>query len=99
MSQWTMSFVNLVYHDMPIKGAAPNKGAPCGFRTHYTLHSDQNRHNFLNNWPIFIPIPPVESSEPQLLPYAIRLDLVIAPCAFIRHITVYKADLVEQCTD
>ena len=73
---------------MPIKGAPPNKGAPYGFRTHYTLHSDQNRLNFLNNRPIFIPKPPLESSEPQLLAYMIRLDLAIAPCAFIRHITV-----------
>ncbi len=37
------------YRDMPIKGAPPNKGAPYGFRTHYTLHGDQNRLNFLNN--------------------------------------------------
>ena len=76
------------YRDMPIKGAPPDKGASYGFRTHYTLHSDQNRLNFLNNWPIFIPKPPLESSEPQLLPNVIRLDLAIAPCAFIRHITV-----------
>ncbi len=40
--------------------------------------------------PIFNPKPPLESSEPQLLPYVIRMDLAIAPCAFIRHITVFK---------
>ncbi len=78
------------YRDMPIKGAPSNKGAPYGFRTHYTLHSDQNRLNFLNNRPIFNPKPPLESPESQLLPYVIRLDLAIAPCAFIRHITVYS---------
>ncbi len=73
---------------MPIKGAPPNKGAPYGFRTHYTLNSDQNRLNFLNNWPIFNSKPPLESSEPRLLLYVIRPDLAIAACAFIRHITV-----------
>ncbi len=85
---------HLTHRDMPIKGAPPNKGAPYGFRAHYTLHSDRNRLNFLNNWPIFIPKPPLERSEPQLLPYVIRLDLAIAPCAFIRQITVLLASWV-----
>ena len=41
---------HFTYRDMPIKGAPPNnKGAAYGFRTHYTLHSDQNRLNYLNN--------------------------------------------------
>ena len=73
---------------MPIKGAAPNKGAPYGLGALYTVHSDQNRLNFLNIWPIFNPKPPLESSESQHLLYDIRFDLAIAPCAFIRHITV-----------
>ena len=33
---------------MPIKGAPPNKGAPYGLGALYTVHSDQNRLNFLN---------------------------------------------------
>ena len=37
------------YRDMPIKGAAPNKGATYGFRIYYTLHGGQNRLNFLKD--------------------------------------------------
>ena len=42
---------------MPIKDVPPNKGTPYGFTTHYTLQGDQNRLDFLNNLPIFIPTP------------------------------------------
>ena len=72
---------------MPIKGAPPNKGAPYGLGATTAGQSNQNRPSFLNNWSIFNLKPPLESLEPQLLLHDIRLDLAIAPCAFIRHIT------------
>ncbi len=38
-----------LYRNMPENGAPPNKGAPYGSGTHYTVHSDQKCPNFLNN--------------------------------------------------
>ncbi len=70
---------------MPNKGAPP---PPMVWGQPPLPKSTQNRHNFLNNWPIFNPKPPLESLRRQLLLQDIRFNLAIAPCAFTRHITV-----------
>ncbi len=63
------------------KGTPPNNGAPLWFGgNHYCP--------IFNLPPIFNPKPPLESLERQLLLHNIRLNLAVAPCAFIRHITV-----------
>ena len=82
-----------IYRDMPIKGTPPNKGAPYGLGATIPVHSNQNTLNFLNNWPIFNPKPPLESLEAQLSLHDIIFNLAITPCAFIRHITVHQSFL------
>ena len=46
-----------IYRNMPIKGAPPNKGTPYGFKTQYTLHSDQNRLKNDGFSQLFITVP------------------------------------------
>ncbi len=80
----------MVYRNLPIKGASPNKGAPYSLEGPSLIITDQNQHSFFNNCPIFNPKPPLESLEPQLCLQTIRCDLVRAPGALIRQNTVYR---------
>ncbi len=67
---------------IPIKGASPNKGAPCGDKS--CLYCPR----ILNNLPIFNPKPQLESSEPQHLAHKTRSSLASMPRAPIRDNTV-----------
>ena len=58
-----------MYHNLPIKGAPHNKGAPpLSLEEDNSARNHQNDHSFFNICPIFNPKPALESQESQLCP-------------------------------
>ena len=69
---------NFTYCNLPIKGASPNKGASYSFEEASLIITDQNQHNFLNNYLFFNPKPPLESWEAKLCLHTIKEQWVSA---------------------